>query len=65
MVLEKARQDGFLGASLEAKVLLHVPDAQLASSLAALQGVRPFSLHSRAFHCSLIVTLVRRLSVSI
>ena len=44
MVLEKARQEGFLGASLEAKVLLHVADAQLASSLAALQGVRPFPL---------------------
>lgn len=41
MVLEKARQEGFLGASLEAQVLLHVTDAQLASSLAALQGVRP------------------------
>lgn len=40
MVLEKARQDGFLGASLEAKVLLHVADADLAASLRALQGVR-------------------------
>ncbi len=40
LVLERARQDGFIGASLEAKVLLHIPDAQLAASLQALQGVR-------------------------
>ncbi|EIE27214.1 isoleucyl-tRNA synthetase [Coccomyxa subellipsoidea C-169] len=38
MVLERARQDGFLGASLEAKVLLHVADADLAASLRSLQG---------------------------
>lgn len=40
LVLERARQDGFIGASLEAKVLLHVPDASLAAGLQALQGVR-------------------------
>ncbi len=40
MVLERARQDGFLGASLEAKVLLHVADPDLAASLRSLQGVR-------------------------
>jgi hypothetical protein len=40
MVLESARQQGFLGASLEAKVLLHVADPVIAEQLAALQRVR-------------------------
>ena len=40
MVLEAARQQGFLGASLEARVLLHVGDPALAAQLAALQQVR-------------------------
>ena len=39
-VLEKARGERFLGSALEAKVLLHVADAELAQSLQALQGVR-------------------------
>jgi hypothetical protein len=39
LVLEMARREGYIGASLEAKVLLHVADAQLASWLQALQGV--------------------------
>lgn len=38
-VLEKARGERFLGSALEAKVLLHVADAELAESLQALQGV--------------------------
>ena len=42
-VLEKARGERFLGSALEAKVLLHVADAELAESLQALQGV---SLHA-------------------
>ena len=39
-VLEKARGERFLGSALEAKVLLHVADTELAQSLQALQGVR-------------------------
>ena len=39
-MLEKARGERFLGSALEAKVLLHVADAELAQSLQALQGVR-------------------------
>ena len=38
-MLESARQQGFLGASLEAKVLLHVGDPAIAEQLAALQQV--------------------------
>lgn len=38
-VLEKARGERFLGSALEAKVLLHVADAELGQSLQALQGV--------------------------
>ena len=45
-VLEKARGERFLGSALEAKVLLHVADAELAESLQALQGVSLHALHS-------------------
>ena len=45
-VLEKARGERFLGSALEAKVLLHVADAELAESLQALQGVSLQALHS-------------------
>ena len=47
MVLESARQQGFLGASLEAKVLLHVGDPVVAEQLAALQQVRA---HPHGWH---------------
>lgn len=38
-MLEKARGERFIGSALEAKVLLHVADAELAQSLQGLQGV--------------------------
>ena len=38
-VLEKARGERFIGSALEAKVVLHVADAELAQSLQGLQGV--------------------------
>lgn len=38
LVLDKARVEKFLGASLEAKVLLHVTDPAAAKALAALQA---------------------------
>lgn len=44
-MLEKARGERFLGSALEAKVLLHVADAQLAQSLQALQGVKARQSH--------------------
>ncbi len=40
-VLEEARGERFIGSALEAKVLLHVTDAELAQSLQGLQGVGP------------------------
>ena len=40
-MLEKARGERFIGSALEAKVLLHVADAELAQSLQGLQGVCP------------------------
>ena len=40
-MLEKARGERFIGSALEAKVLLHVADAELAQSLQGLQGVGP------------------------
>ena len=43
-VLEKARGERFIGSALEAKVLLHVADAELAESLQGLQGVGPSSI---------------------
>ncbi len=46
-VLEKARGERFLGSALEAKVLLHVANAELAQSLQALQGVSLRALHIR------------------
>ncbi len=39
--LEAARRAGFLGAGLEARVLLHVGDPGLAAGLARLQQARP------------------------
>ena len=39
-MLEMARQKGALGASLEARVLLHVAEPGIARQLRALQGVR-------------------------
>lgn len=45
VVLEMARREGFIGASLEAKVLLHVADPQLASQLQLLQGVSLIHSH--------------------
>ena len=40
-MLEKARAERFIGSALEAKVLLHVADAELSQSLQGLQGVGP------------------------
>lgn len=41
-VLEAARRAGFLGSGLEARVLLHVEQADLAAGLQRLQQVRQF-----------------------
>ena len=38
-MLEKARGERFIGSALEAKVVLHVTDTELAQSLQGLQGV--------------------------
>ena len=47
-MLEMARQKGALGASLEARVLLHVAQPGIAQQLQALQGVRqPLSQHAQ------------------
>ena len=48
-MLEKARGERFIGSALEAKVLLHVADAELAQSLQGLQGVCPNFHYRQAF----------------
>ncbi len=48
-MLEKARGERFIGSALEAKVLLHVADAELAQSLQGLQGVCPNLHYQQAF----------------